>query len=162
MGFDDGRKVGGGEHMRRSNSLDMLAPPVTGGMGHRRSSYTMLSNFASLVMSTISISGYEHPYSIQAHQNRQTEAGGYAVGESKPPGGVEFYIKRKNPPPPGKSVWGKRERRERGRETRGEGRGGKRENNERAGLGQRVQWCKVSPIYFLHFSISLLRLLACS
>ena len=103
MGFGGGRKVGEGQHMRRSSSLDMLAPPITSGMSHRRSSYTMLSNFASLVMSTISISGHEHPYAIQAHQNRQTEGGGgYGMGEGKP-GGVEFYIKRKNPPPPGEN-----------------------------------------------------------
>ena len=101
MGFGGGRKLGGGEHMKRSSSLDMLAPPMSSGMGHRNSSYSMLSNIASLMMSTVSIPGHEHPYAIQAHQNRQAEGGGYAVGETKPPGAVEFYIKRKNPPPPG-------------------------------------------------------------
>ena len=94
MGFG-GRKEKGG--MRKSSSLDVLSPqPLQSGMGQRNASYSMLSNVASLMMS-VSVPGHEHPFAIQASHDRQTE--GY-VGEQKP-SKMEFYIKRKNPPPPG-------------------------------------------------------------
>ena len=82
--------------MRRSNSLDMLAPPTQSGMGHRNASYDTLSSVASLML-TLSVPGHEHPFAIQAHHNRQLE--GY-VGDQKPVQ-MEFYIKRKNTPSPG-------------------------------------------------------------
>ena len=114
MGFGGRKLGGGGGGMRRSSSLDMLAPPISTGMGQRNSSYTMLSNVASLMMS-VSVPGHEHPYGIQAHQNRTGE-GGYVTGggagevkgggggEVKGGGGVLFYIKRKNPPAPGECL----------------------------------------------------------
>ena len=37
--------------MRRSSSLDMLAVPMSSGMGGRTASYNMLSNIATIVMS---------------------------------------------------------------------------------------------------------------
>ena len=93
MGFG-GRKGGG---LRRSSSLDMLAPPVRSGMGERTTSHNMLSNVASLMMS-VSVPGHEQPFAIQTHHSRQAEGSG---GEQKP-GQLEFYIKRKNlPPAPG-------------------------------------------------------------
>ena len=96
MGFGGRKLGGGGGGMRRSSSLDMLAPPISTGMGQRNSSYTMLSNVASLMMS-VSVPGHEHPYGIQAHQNRTGE-GGYVTGggggEVKGGGGVMFSISR--------------------------------------------------------------------
>lgn len=89
-----GRKEKAG--MRRSSSLDVLAPPLPNGMGERRTSYNMLHNIASLVMS-VSVPGHERPFAIQAQHDRQLD--GY-VGDPKP-SQLEFYIKRKNPPPPG-------------------------------------------------------------
>ena len=89
-----GRKKGG---MRRSSSLDMLAVPMSSGMGGRTASYNMLSNIATIVMS-VSVPGQEHPFAMQAQHNRHVE--GY-VGDQKP-AQMEFYIKRKTPMAPGK------------------------------------------------------------
>lgn len=95
-----GRKSGssGVSGMRRSNSLDMLAPPMKTDMGQRTTSYNILSNIASL-MASVSVPGHEHPFGIQSHHNRQNDlaAAGYVAGEQKPTQ-LEFYIKRKNPP----------------------------------------------------------------
>ena len=90
-----GRKKKAG--MRRSSSLDMLAVPMSSGMGGRTASYNMLSNIATIVMS-VSVPGHEHPFAIQAQHNRQVE--GY-VGDQKP-AQMEFYLKRKTPMAPGK------------------------------------------------------------
>ena len=115
VGFG-GRKEGGEGDMRRSCSLDMLAPPVHSGMGPRNSSYNMLSNIASLMMS-VSVPGHELPFAIQAQHNRQVD--GYVGEQGTKPGQLEFYMKRKNPPAPGEG--GGRE----GERMKGEGRDGK-------------------------------------